>query len=278
MPGRLSQYRIRTLKFIIAATAFLILLLNVGVNNAAAFEEHVCDVTADYALGREDYPGSIALHRNFLRSHPDNALAHYHLGFAYGMTGQDSKELSEYLKAVSMGLREWDLFLDLGLVYLDQRDYPKAINALETTVSLGPQHPEAHFNLAIAYEKADRLSDAMIQVIASLRMAPADLDVRNTKAIICAELGDLTCARDEWRLLLRMVPNYAPARTNLAILMGAAPVSPPSSPNSVEIPQLLASESWSHRKVGQKFSPRRIDSLSGSNSLGQTRTVRPSPQ
>jgi hypothetical protein len=74
-------------------------------------------------------------------------------------------------------------------------------------------------------------------------MAPADLDMRNTKAIICAESGDLKCAHDEWALLLQMAPGYAPARTNLAILMGAAPESHPTLPNTVEIPQLIASGS-----------------------------------
>jgi hypothetical protein len=89
-----------------------------------------------------------------------------------------------------------------------------------------------------------RLPDAMRGIIASLRMAPADLDMRNTKAIICAELGYLKCAHDEWALLLQVAPNYAPARTNLAILMGSTPALPPSPPNTVEIPPLGSSESW----------------------------------
>ena len=37
-------------------------------------------------------------------------------------------------------------------------------------------------------------------------------------AIICAELGDLTCARDIWTQLVGTSPGYAPARVNLRIL------------------------------------------------------------
>ena len=229
----------------IAATALLIFLLGIGKSNAAAPEEQICDIAADSALGLEDYPTAIALHRILLHAHPDNALAHYHLGFAYGMTGRSSEEIQEYRKAVSLGLREWDLFLDLGLAYRDQRDYPKGVNALEISVLLGPEHPETHFNLAIAYEKAGQLPDAMKEIIASLRMAPANLDARNTQAIICAELGDLRCAHDEWTLLTQIAPDYAPARTNLAILTGSAPKPLSSIPNLVEIPQLVKSASWS---------------------------------
>ena len=39
-------------------------------------DEPVCDVANDSALGLEDYPTAIKLHRHVLRSHPYNALAH----------------------------------------------------------------------------------------------------------------------------------------------------------------------------------------------------------
>ncbi len=233
----------------IAAAALLICILGVSASRAADFKEQVCDITADYALRLEDYPAAIALHRKLIRSHPDDALAHYHLGFAYGMMGRSSDEIREYLDAVRLGLRQWDLFLNLGLAYLEQRDYPLAVNALDTSVLLGPEHPEVHLNLAIAYEQAGHLHEAMKAIVASLRTAPADPDIRNTKAIICSELGDLKCAHDEWALLIQIAPNYAPARTNLAILMGSAPESLPSNPNTAEIPQLLESASWSNDKL-----------------------------
>ena len=42
--------------------------------------EVVCNVSADYALGMEDYPRAIRLHESILRHDPKDALAHYHLG------------------------------------------------------------------------------------------------------------------------------------------------------------------------------------------------------
>src|SRR5271156_3680029 len=67
-------------------------------------DAQICDLDADFALGREDYPAAIILHRKLLQTQPDNALAHYHLGFAYGMTGRTSEELTEYLTAARLGL------------------------------------------------------------------------------------------------------------------------------------------------------------------------------
>jgi tetratricopeptide (TPR) repeat protein len=204
----------------IVAIALVILLSVIAGSWAATSEDEVCDLNADFALGLADYHAAIALHRKFLHSHRDNALAHYHLGFAYGMTGRTTDEINEYLAAARLGLDKWDLFLNLGLAYLGQNEYPKAINTLQIAVLLGPDHPEAHFNLAIAYERSSRLREALQEVTASLLLAPSDPDEHNTKAIICAELGDRVCARDEWAHLVQVAPDYTPARVNLAILSG----------------------------------------------------------
>src|SRR6266481_6295691 len=196
------------LRLHVAAITLALLFPCVTSSWAASSQEEICDVNADFVLGLEDYPAAIALHRKVLQAHNDNALAHYHLGFAYGMTGRAAEEISEYLEAAGLGLNKWDLFLNLGLAYLDQNDWPKAIKRLQTAVLLGPDHPEAHFNLAIAYERRHRLSEALQEITASLHLAPKDPDEHNTKAIICAEAGDFVCARDEWAQLVRVSPDY----------------------------------------------------------------------
>ena len=63
--------------------------------------------------------------------------------------------------------------------------------------------------------------EALREIIVSLRLAPEDPDEENTKGIICAELGNLVCAREEWEHSVQVVPDYAPARVNLAILNGS---------------------------------------------------------
>jgi Flp pilus assembly protein TadD len=205
----------------VAAITLALVFAGVTSSWAAASKEGICDINADFALGLEDYPAAIALHRKVLRAHKDNALAHYHLGFAYGMTGRTTDEIREYLVAVRLNLDKWDLFLNLGLAYLAQKDWPNAIKTLQIAVLLGPDHPEAHFNLAIAYEMSGRLGEAIQEITASLRLAPKDSEERNAKAIICAKAGDLVCARDEWTRLTQVAPDYIPARANLTILNGS---------------------------------------------------------
>jgi len=211
---------LRATNFRLSAIAIALVLLCGSAKSswAAGARDEVCDVAADQALGLEDYPAAIALHQQVIRAQGDNALAHYHLGFAYGMIGRTNSEIDEYLVAARLHLRKWDLFLNLGLAYLSRNDAPDAIEALRTAVLLGANHPEAHFNLALAYEKGDRWQEALDEITVALHLAPDDLDAHNTKAIICVETGDQVCARDEWTYLVRVAPDYAPARVNLAIL------------------------------------------------------------
>jgi len=143
-----------TLKRIAFASAILLLSLGIAYNASAdRAEQEICDVGADYALGIEHYRGAIRLHAEVVRKHPDNALAHYQLGFAQGMTGNRTAEVREYQRAAALGLRKWDLFLNLGLAQLENGDLDAATDKLRRAVLLGENHPESHFNLALVYER-----------------------------------------------------------------------------------------------------------------------------
>ena len=82
-----------------AAITLALFLPSFASSWAAASKEDICNADADFALGLTDYSAAIALHRNVIRARADNPLAHYHLGFAYGMTGRKTDEINEYLAA-----------------------------------------------------------------------------------------------------------------------------------------------------------------------------------
>jgi hypothetical protein len=87
------------LRFVALAgiTAFLLLSLAIETSSVAGADPaQVCDVDADYSLGIEDYSEAIHRHVVVVRQHPDNAIAHYHLGFARGMVGDRAAEIREY--------------------------------------------------------------------------------------------------------------------------------------------------------------------------------------
>jgi Flp pilus assembly protein TadD len=200
--------------------AILLLSLSLGIaRNATAGgdEQQICDVRADYALGVENYSEAVRLHSEVVRERPDDALAHYHLGFAQGMMGNRTAEVSEYQHAAALGLRNWDLFLNLGLAQLGTGDLDAATDSLRQAVFLGENHSESHFNLALVYERRGLHADAEREMLASLQLNPAQPDARNALGVIYAHEGKTVSASLEWRELLREVPDYEPTRTNLAL-------------------------------------------------------------
>lgn len=205
----------------IAGIALLLVSLCAPIRAAAnPSESSVCEPAADYFLVAENYPEAIRLHRDFLRKHPANALAHYHTGFAQGMVGDRAEELREYRRAAALGLSRWDLFLNTGLALLERGDLAGATDALRLAVHLGPNRPEAHFNLGLVYERRDMLAEAEHEMLAALRLEPELLDARNMLGVIYARQGKLAQAAVQWRNLLSDAPDFGAARTNLMLLGG----------------------------------------------------------
>jgi Flp pilus assembly protein TadD len=210
---------VRSIALVVIATAILLLSLWIPKEAiAGGSEQQVCNVGADYSLGMEDYSEAIRRHAEVVRKHPDSALAHYHLGFALGMVGDRMAEVNEYQRAEALGLRSWDLFLNLGLAQLENGDLDDAADSLRHAVLLGKDHPESHFNLALVDERRGMLADAQHEIQATLLLNPGQPDARNLLGVIYAQEGESARASLIWHELVREVPDYEPARTNLAIL------------------------------------------------------------
>jgi Flp pilus assembly protein TadD len=104
------------------------------------------------------------------------------------------------------------------LSQLENGDLDEATDSLQRAVLLGEGHSESHFNLALAYERRGMLADAERETLDSLRLKPGQPDARNSLGAIYAEEGNTARASMVWRELVREVPDYQPARTNLALL------------------------------------------------------------
>jgi Flp pilus assembly protein TadD len=206
---------------------------------ASGAEQQVCDVGADYYLGVEDYLEAIRLHVEVVRKQPGNALARYHLGFALGMLGDRMAEVREYRQAETLGLKSWDLFLNLGLALIDGGDLDAATENLRRAVVFGGDHFESHFNLALVDERRGMLADAEHETLEALRLNPEQPDARNLLGAVYAQEGDTASASLVWSELVRDVPDYEAARKNLAILGSPSEVGDGETA-AISLPQAAA--------------------------------------
>ncbi len=218
----------------IAAVALFIIAAPLALTTLARATDLVCDPAADYYLGQEDYANTIAAHRRLIATNPDDALAHYHLGFAYAMTGQRQAELAEYRKAAALGLRQWDFELNFGRAELESGDPAAAAGSFQQAIALAPRRPEGYFNLGLADERRGMYQQALDALTASLALDSDQPDARNMLGVIYAEKGDYARAREIWTRLAHSAPDFAPARENLAALdrMTETPKTPPGRDRS----------------------------------------------
>jgi tetratricopeptide (TPR) repeat protein len=204
---------------LLIGVAVLLLPLDAfAASRPSRLDVQVCDPVADFYLGMENYPQAIQHHLMIVQEHPENALAYYHLGFAYGMVGDHRRELVDYQKAVVLGLSDWDLFLNMGLLYMESGRLDSASQVLQLATLLGPYRPETHFNLGLLDERLGMYQKAQQEILLSLKIDPNQDDARNTLGVIYAEQGNYERAHEEWADVIKSHPDYAPARANMTIL------------------------------------------------------------
>jgi len=216
-------HRCRGFKLLIIALAIVPIMSQWPANSFAKLRRSrisntVCDPIADYYLGMENYAEAIRRHQVLIEQQHDDALAYYHLGFAWGMTGDHRREIAYYQKAVELGLSDWELFLNLGLAYIEAERLDSASQVLRLSVLMGPYEPQSHYNLGLVYERQGILQKAEQELLLSLRLAPNQAETRNQLGVVYAEEGNYQRAYQEWSELALSDPYYAPVRANLAIL------------------------------------------------------------
>jgi tetratricopeptide (TPR) repeat protein len=214
----LRRYYSTVVALLLGVALLLPPLRGLAASKANKLDLQICDPVADFYLGIENYPEAIRRHFLVVQAHPENALAYYHLGFAYGMMGDRQHELADYQKAVELGLSNWDLFLNMGLLYMEIGRLDSASQVLQLAALLAPYRPETHFNLGLLDERLGMYRKAEQEVLLSLRIDPNQDDARNILGVIYAEQGNYESAHQEWTDLIKSHPGYAPALANLTIL------------------------------------------------------------
>jgi len=171
-----------------------------------------CDREADEVLKRHDYQEGIRLHRAFLEEEPDNALSLYHLGYAYGHTGDHEREVFYYERAAALGFEEDHIFFNLGMAYGELNRLEEAIKAFQKALDLDPDRADNHFGLALAYQRgvADRLAEE--EFLKAIELDPSHVDARLYLSMLYADRGDMQKAASQLRGILEIDPNHRAAR------------------------------------------------------------------
>jgi tetratricopeptide (TPR) repeat protein len=179
-----------------------------------------CNREADEALKRHDYREGIRLHLKFLEEEPGNALALYHLGYAYGHTGDHEREVFFYERAASLGFEEDHIFFNLGMAYGELNRIEEAIKAFQKALDLDPHSADNHFGLALAYQRSVADRQAEEEFLKAIEIDPAHVDARLYLSMLYADRGEMEKAASQLRDILKIDPSNSGAREFLKRIEG----------------------------------------------------------
>jgi Tfp pilus assembly protein PilF len=172
-----------------------------------------CNDEADGAMYRQDYQTGILLHERLLEKDPKNALASYHLGYAYGQIGDHRKEVFYYEKAIASGFSTDRIYFNLGMAYGELSEIEKSIAAFKKALEINPESSNSHFGLALAYYQngfADKLVEE--EFLKAVDVDPINIDARLYLSILYDDRGEIQKACHQLREILKIDPTNARAR------------------------------------------------------------------
>jgi tetratricopeptide (TPR) repeat protein len=179
----------------------------------AAYEKpDSVDQRAYRAMTRGDYKTGIRLYERIIAMDPDNAVALYHLGYAYGQMGDRNREVLLYEKAILLGYASDQIFHNLGEAYLGLSQIEKSIEAFKQGLALNSKSADNHFGLAKAFQERLNFDQAEQELLATVRLEPEVIEFREFLGLFYLERGQPHKAAEQFEHILEINPDHEGAR------------------------------------------------------------------
>jgi len=125
---------------------------------------------------KKNYARAVDLLASFLKDYPDDATAHFQLGYVYGLTKRSEDSASEYRRAAELKPDFAEAHLNLGLTLLDMKDYAGAAVALQRATELLPGQAKVRYLAGLALEHSGNLPAAIEQFEAAATLDQNNFD------------------------------------------------------------------------------------------------------
>jgi tetratricopeptide (TPR) repeat protein len=156
--------------------------------------------------------------RAILRLTPDYAAAHERLGDTLNNQGRLEEAAAEYALFLRAVPSDFDALTRMGIAQSRTGQHDAAIRALSSAVEVQPSNATAHANLANALLNKQDFPAAERAARRSIELNANDPVGFELTGLAVAAQGRVKEAREYFEAALKIDPNYAPARDDLARL------------------------------------------------------------
>jgi cytochrome c-type biogenesis protein CcmH/NrfG len=166
---------------------------------------------------KKDWSGLYVWSLLWTTSEPDDAIAWFYLGFAYGELGRLNDAIEAYRQALRIDPEYAFAWYNIGTAYSKLGRHNDTIEALRQALRIGPEHALAWFNIGNAYNALGRHNDAIEALRQALRIDPEYAVAWSNLGTAYNALGRDNDAIEAYRQGLRIDPEYAIAWYNLGV-------------------------------------------------------------
>jgi Flp pilus assembly protein TadD len=170
---------------------------------------------AEQALEKEDFAAAAKALEEYVALRPEDAIAHFHLGYAYTGLNRREDAQREYARAAELDPKMTAAHLNLGLLHLDH-DAAAAVRPLSKVVELNPAEARPRYLLGLAHERSGDAKAAIENYTAARNLDAKNFDIRFSLGRVLLASGRAAEAEAEFRSALGMQPDSAPTRLGLA--------------------------------------------------------------
>jgi tetratricopeptide (TPR) repeat protein len=118
------------------------------------------DAAGKKALDARNYPDAIAAFRQAVAADPADYAAHFNLGFAYTMAGNDAEAVDEFKKVLELHPGIFEPQLNLGVSLLRLSRFAEAETAYRAALSIKPESAASEEGLGRALAHQNKMADS----------------------------------------------------------------------------------------------------------------------
>jgi len=158
---------------------------------------------------------AIVSYKEAIRIKPDSADAHSSLGAIYGKLDQYQDAIASYKEAIRINPDYDNAHYGLGFYYNQLRQYEEAMASNKEVIRINPDYFDAHLNLGVAYNGLGQHQNAIASYKEAIRIKPDNAKGHNNLGWAYKNMGRNEEAIASYKEALRIDPNYTTARNNL---------------------------------------------------------------
>ena len=125
-----------------------------------------------------------------------------------GMSNEQARTILDLEQEVAVNPTNVNAWIQLGHVYFDTNNPPKAIRAYEKALELNPNNPDVMTDLGVMYRRNGQPDKALATFDQVIAIAPNHEQSRFNKGIVLRyDMNDVEGARKAWEELIKINPN-----------------------------------------------------------------------